>query len=179
MSENTAAIDNDLAPEVTTVVVADRPESVEGEQSEIHEDIDTAKDADAALESLVAGLESQTIGGKLAATTFNVIARQLGQPTVSTESIDLNDLLKRSQTLKRGVGVALEQLYASLEAAGLKSGSRVKFSHGHGKVTKVLTAPFKAAGKVHHASKDKPLYLVTADKGGHKSVHKASALTLV
>jgi len=67
----------------------------------------------------------------------------------------------------------------SLEAStkDLKNGMRVKFSHGHGKIAKVFTAPFKLDGKHHKASKDAPIYLVKHDKGGKHSLHKASALT--
>lgn len=69
----------------------------------------------------------------------------------------------------------------SLEALvkELKSGKKVKFSHGHGKVVKVFTAPFKYKGKVHHASKEDPRIEVRADKGGHLSIHKAGSLTLI
>lgn len=69
----------------------------------------------------------------------------------------------------------------SLEAADIKklrSGVKVKFSHGHGKISKVLTAPFMHGGKQHHASKDDPRFLVKHDKGGKDSIHKASALTI-
>lgn len=68
----------------------------------------------------------------------------------------------------------------SMEAAkALRPGMKVRFSHGHGKIQKILVHPMKINGKVHHASKDKPLYVVKADKGGHVSIHKASALTPV
>lgn len=69
----------------------------------------------------------------------------------------------------------------SMEASvkELKSGAKVKFSHGHGKIKKIFTSEFKIGGKHHKASKDDPRYLVAADKGGHLSIHKASALTLV
>lgn len=66
----------------------------------------------------------------------------------------------------------------SLEASikELRSGMKVRFSHGHGKIAKIFTGPFKLDGKHHHATKDAPLYLVRADKGGKHSLHKASAL---
>lgn len=68
----------------------------------------------------------------------------------------------------------------SLEAGKvLRPGMKVRYSHGHGKIQKILVHPMKIGGKVHHASKDKPLYVVKADKGGHVSFHKASALTPV
>lgn len=80
-------------------------------------------------------------------------------------------------------GASTESLTGiSMEGADpkkLKSGVKVRFSHGHGKVAKVFTAPFMFAKKHHPASKDDPRYLVKADKGGHQSVHKASALTIV
>lgn len=59
----------------------------------------------------------------------------------------------------------------------LRNGMPVKFSHGHGKIGRVFTAPFKLDGKNHHATKDAPLYLVKHDKGGKHSLHKASALS--
>lgn len=60
----------------------------------------------------------------------------------------------------------------------LRPGVKVKMSHGHGKVTKVLTAPFMAFGKHHHATKDDPRFEVK-DQHGYKTYHKASALTIV
>lgn len=101
------------------------------------------------------------------ARTFMKYA-QASLATVSTESFE------------DGVATGAEEI--SMEGADpkkLKSGVKVKFSHGHGKIAKVFTAPFLFAKKHHHASKDEPRYLVKADKGGHQSVHKASALTLV
>lgn len=61
----------------------------------------------------------------------------------------------------------------------LRNGAKVRFSHGHGKVAKVFTAPFFLDKKHHKASKEQPIYLVKHDKGGKHSLHKASALRLV
>lgn len=61
----------------------------------------------------------------------------------------------------------------------LRGGSKVRFSHGHGKIAKVYTAPFFLDKKHHKASKEQPIYLVKHDKGGKHSLHKASALRLV
>lgn len=58
----------------------------------------------------------------------------------------------------------------------LRNGMAVVFSHGHGKIARVFTAPFLLDKKHHKASKDAPLYLVKHDKGGKHSLHKASAL---
>lgn len=87
-----------------------------------------------------------------------------------------NSKLKRNQKKP-----STESLEVSMEAniKDLKTGKKVKFSHGHGKIAKILTGPYKLGHKMHHASKDEPRFLVKADKGGHYSIHKASALTLV
>lgn len=79
-----------------------------------------------------------------------------------------------------GGAVSEEALTVSTEAdvKKLKSGTKVSYSHGHGKIVKVFTGPFKYAGKEHHASKDEPKFEVKNAKG-HLSIHKASALTLV
>lgn len=69
----------------------------------------------------------------------------------------------------------------SLEAADpkkLRPGVKVKFSHGHGKVMKVYTAPFSMHQKHHKASKDEPRYAVK-DQHGYTTIHKASALSLI
>lgn len=67
----------------------------------------------------------------------------------------------------------------SLEATPkeLRTGMRVRFSHGHGKIARIYTAPFLLDKKHHKASKEQPIYLVKHDKGGKHSLHKASALT--
>lgn len=74
-----------------------------------------------------------------------------------------------------------ESLAVSMEAdiKQLKAGKKVKYSHGHGKIVKVFTAPFKYKGETHMASKETPKYEVKSDKGSHLSIHKASALTLI
>jgi outer membrane lipoprotein SlyB len=57
----------------------------------------------------------------------------------------------------------------------LKSGDKVKYSKGYGKIVKVFTSPTKYKGEVHHCSKDNPKFEVKNDLG-HLSLHKASAL---
>lgn len=74
---------------------------------------------------------------------------------------------------------SLEEVSMEASVKELKAGAKVKFSHGHGKIKKIFTSEFKIGHKHHKASKDDPRYLVAADKGGHLSIHKASALTLV
>ncbi len=59
----------------------------------------------------------------------------------------------------------------------LRTGMRVKFSHGHGKIARIFTSPFLLDKKHHHASKEEPIFLVKHDKGGKHSLHKAGALT--
>lgn len=59
----------------------------------------------------------------------------------------------------------------------LKTGMKVKYSHGYGKIIKVFDRPMKYKGKIEHCSKDRPRYEVRSDDGRHLSLHHASALT--
>jgi hypothetical protein len=98
---------------------------------------------------------------------------EIGQPGAPGEegAIEADD----------GAGGSKEGDEPSMEAdvKQLKSGTKVKYSHGHGKIIKVFTAPFKYKGETHQASKDAPRFECKADKGGKTSIHKASALSLV
>ncbi|HWT40732.1 MAG TPA: DUF2945 domain-containing protein [Dongiaceae bacterium] len=73
----------------------------------------------------------------------------------------------------RTSGISLE----GLGGVKLRVGMKVKYSHGHGKIIKVFDRPTKYNGEIHHCSKEKPKFEVVALKGGHKSLHHASALT--
>lgn len=94
---------------------------------------------------------------------------------------ELKDQIKEveDQIKELNAKVSAEGLEISMEAdiKQLKSGKRVKYSHGHGKIVKVYTGPFKYKGETHHASKDTPKFEVKSEKG-HHSIHKASALAL-
>ena len=109
---------------------------------------------------------------------------------IQDEIVDLETDRKDIQSVQASVKADLakakaakpssEGLEVSLEGADikdLKAGKPVKFSHGHGKIEKVYTAPFMYDRKSHTASKDSPKYLVKDSKGKH-SIHKASALTI-
>ena len=94
------------------------------------------------------------------------------------EGVDVEENAAREELAAAAFAASMPT--ASMEAMPkeLRGGMRVRFSHGHGKISKVLTAPFMHGGKQHHASKDDPRFLVKHDKGGKDSIHKASALTI-
>lgn len=45
-----------------------------------------------------------------------------------------------------------------------------------GKILKKVTSDMKVKGYVHHASKDKPQYMIKSDKTDHVAIHKGAAL---
>lgn len=94
--------------------------------------------------------------------------------------IALSFLSYAERSLATIPSASTEGLVASMEAdiKDLRPGKKVKYSHGHGKIVKVFTAPFKYKGEAHHASKDSPKFEVKSDKGNKLSLHKASALSL-
>jgi uncharacterized membrane protein len=61
----------------------------------------------------------------------------------------------------------------------LKTGMKVKYSGGYGKIVKIFDRPTKYHGEIHHCTKDSPKYEVKADTGSHLSLHKAGALTVI
>lgn len=121
---------------------------------------------------------------------FLPVDSSVNNPELARETDELQHMLREEgvpyvtsvEALAEHLNFVLEgRMTLSTEggAKPLRPGMRVRYSHGHGKIQKILTSPMKVAGKVHHATKDKPLYVVKADKGGHVSIHKASALTAV
>lgn len=92
------------------------------------------------------------------------------------EGVDVEENAAREELAAAAFSASMPT--ASLEAMPkeLRGGMRVRFSHGHGKIAKIYTAPFTLDNKHHKASKDTPIYLVKHDKGGKHSLHKASAL---
>lgn len=85
---------------------------------------------------------------------------------------------KRSTKTEGESSVSTENI--SMEAGfKYRTGMRVKYSGGHGKIIKIFDRPTKYMGQVHHATRDNPKYEVRAEKGGKTSLHKASALTPV
>ena len=92
------------------------------------------------------------------------------------EGVDVEENAAREELAAAAFAASMPT--ASMEAMPkeLRGGMRVRFSHGHGKIAKIYTAPFFLDKKHHKASKDAPIYLVKHDKGGKHSLHKASAL---
>lgn len=45
-----------------------------------------------------------------------------------------------------------------------------------GKILKKIISDIKVKGYVHHASKDKPQYMIKSDKTDHVAIHKSAAL---
>ena len=113
--------------------------------------------------------------GEVLVDSYPVIVRESMIDTVNA----LMALAKATLTEKKASTESLEEVSMEASVKELKAGAKVKFSHGHGKIKKIFTSEFKIGHKHHKASKDDPRYLVAADKGGHLSIHKASALTLV
>lgn len=64
-----------------------------------------------------------------------------------------------------------------------KRGDHVAWNSEAGQVSGVIlkkvTSDMKIKGYVHHASKDKPQYLIKSDKTDHVAIHKGRALRLL
>lgn len=48
-----------------------------------------------------------------------------------------------------------------------------------GTIIKQITADTVFKGYAHHASKDRPQYIITSDKTDHVAIHRGEALTLI
>jgi hypothetical protein len=120
---------------------------------------------------------------------FAVIKESVESAALETQQMDVaeaeneyNEGVEVEETAAREelavAGLAASMPTASMEAMPkeLRNGMRVRFSHGHGKIARIYTAPFFLDKKHHKASKETPIYLVKHDKGGKHSLHKASAL---
>jgi hypothetical protein len=66
-------------------------------------------------------------------------------------------------------------------AKTLKRGDRVAWNSEagrvHGVIVKKLVSNVRFKGYVHHATKDKPQYLIKSDKTAHIAIHKGAALS--
>jgi hypothetical protein len=51
--------------------------------------------------------------------------------------------------------------------------------HVSGVIARKITTNMQFKGYLHHASKEKPQYIIKSDKTDHVSIHKGSALHLV
>lgn len=64
-----------------------------------------------------------------------------------------------------------------------KIGDHVRWNSEAGKVSGVIikrvTTNIQHEGYVHHASREKPQYLIKSDKTDHIAIHKGSALHLL
>jgi hypothetical protein len=66
-------------------------------------------------------------------------------------------------------------------AKTFKRGDRVAWNSEvgrvHGVIVKKLVSNVRFKGYVHHATKDKPHYLIKSNKTGHIAIHKGAALS--
>jgi hypothetical protein len=64
-----------------------------------------------------------------------------------------------------------------------RRGDRVSWNSEAGRVTgvivKKITSDTRMKGRVRHASRDNPQYVIRSDKTDHVAIHKATALTKI
>jgi hypothetical protein len=92
------------------------------------------------------------------------------------EGVEVEETAAREELAAAAFAASMPTTSMEAMPKELRNGMRVRFSHGHGKIAKIYTAPFLLDKKHHKASKETPIYLVKHDKGGKHSLHKASAL---
>jgi Hypervirulence associated proteins TUDOR domain len=67
--------------------------------------------------------------------------------------------------------------------AMFKVGDHVRWNSEAGRVSGVIikevTSDTRLKGYIHHASKERPQYLIKSDKTDHVAIHKGTALRLV
>jgi Hypervirulence associated proteins TUDOR domain len=66
---------------------------------------------------------------------------------------------------------------------GFRRGDRVSWNSEAGRVSgvivKKITSDTRLKGRVRHASRDNPQYVIRSDKTDHVAIHKAAALTKI
>jgi hypothetical protein len=116
-------------------------------------------------------------------TTINTMARwtPIYFLTNLINTINAFNVYAERSLSKEPIAVSTENLSENISMEGdpfkLRTGMKVRYSGGYGRIVKIMDRPMVYKGKHYHGSKMNPHYEVKGEVGGKLTLHKASALT--